>query len=175
MSIMYYYLDRQVQYQIVLLVLLLSWHFFWKVSVVGSRDQMCVHPEVSKETNNNSKVYMCQMRVKAKTCHYYNQVCNGDLFFYYILRDFCLSKTPILYMIIGLFSVVIKNCYLLKYVHMYTFLNILICISFISHLHRCAGIYLSSCTKYENLLLLFFLLVVALFPWNLSKQSHFSI
>uniref|UniRef100_A0A0P4WD16 Regulator of telomere elongation helicase 1 homolog n=1 Tax=Scylla olivacea TaxID=85551 RepID=A0A0P4WD16_SCYOL len=49
---------------------------YMKVSVVGSRDQMCVHPEVSKETNNNSKVYMCQMRVKAKTCHYYNQVDN---------------------------------------------------------------------------------------------------
>ncbi|KAG0710780.1 Regulator of telomere elongation helicase 1 [Chionoecetes opilio] len=47
---------------------------YMKVSVIGSRDQLCVHPEVSKETNNNSKVHMCQVKVKAKTCHYYNQV-----------------------------------------------------------------------------------------------------
>ncbi|XP_071521047.1 regulator of telomere elongation helicase 1 homolog [Panulirus ornatus] len=47
---------------------------YLRVAVLGSRDQMCVHPEVSKETNNNSKVHMCQMRVKAKTCYFNNQV-----------------------------------------------------------------------------------------------------
>lgn len=44
------------------------------MAVLGSRDQMCIHPEVSKEMNNNSKVHMCQMRVKAKTCYFNNQV-----------------------------------------------------------------------------------------------------
>ncbi|KAK7078302.1 Regulator of telomere elongation helicase 1 [Halocaridina rubra] len=47
-------------------------HF--KVAVLGSRDQMCVHPEVSKETNNYTKVHMCQIRVKAKNCYFSNQV-----------------------------------------------------------------------------------------------------
>ncbi|XP_068207931.1 regulator of telomere elongation helicase 1 homolog [Palaemon carinicauda] len=47
---------------------------YLKVAVLGSRDQMCVHPEVSKETNNNNKVHMCQIRVKAKNCYYSNQV-----------------------------------------------------------------------------------------------------
>ncbi|CAL4105445.1 unnamed protein product, partial [Meganyctiphanes norvegica] len=50
--------------------------FYVKVAVLGSRDQMCVHPEVSKETNNNNKVHMCQMRVKAKTCYFHNQIDN---------------------------------------------------------------------------------------------------
>lgn len=47
---------------------------YMKMAVIGSRDQMCVHPEVSKETNNNTKVQMCQIKVKSKHCHYYNQV-----------------------------------------------------------------------------------------------------
>ncbi|XP_043245532.1 regulator of telomere elongation helicase 1-like [Amphibalanus amphitrite] len=42
--------------------------------VIGSRDQLCIHPEVSKETNNSVKVHMCQAKVKSRTCHYYNQV-----------------------------------------------------------------------------------------------------
>lgn len=45
-----------------------------KAAVLGSRDQMCIHPEVSKETNNMNKVHMCQLRVKSRTCHFYNNV-----------------------------------------------------------------------------------------------------
>ncbi|XP_053624650.1 regulator of telomere elongation helicase 1 homolog [Plodia interpunctella] len=45
-----------------------------KAAVLGSRDQMCIHPEVSKETNNTNKVHMCQLRVKSRTCHFYNNV-----------------------------------------------------------------------------------------------------
>ncbi|KAG7164976.1 regulator of telomere elongation helicase 1-like [Homarus americanus] len=45
-----------------------------RVAILGSRGQMCVHPEVSKEVNNSTKVHMCQMRVKAKTCYFHNQV-----------------------------------------------------------------------------------------------------
>ncbi|XP_049866714.1 regulator of telomere elongation helicase 1 homolog [Pectinophora gossypiella] len=45
-----------------------------KASVLGSRDQMCIHPEVSKETNNMNKVHMCQLKVKSRTCYFYNNV-----------------------------------------------------------------------------------------------------
>ncbi|XP_075992983.1 regulator of telomere elongation helicase 1 homolog [Anticarsia gemmatalis] len=45
-----------------------------KATVLGSRDQMCIHPEVSKETNNMNKVHMCQLKVKSRTCHFYNNV-----------------------------------------------------------------------------------------------------
>lgn len=45
-----------------------------KATVLGSRDQMCIHPEVSKETNNMNKVQMCQLKVKSKTCYFYNNV-----------------------------------------------------------------------------------------------------
>lgn len=45
-----------------------------KAAVLGSRDQMCIHPEVSKETNNLNKVHMCQLKVKSRTCFFYNNV-----------------------------------------------------------------------------------------------------
>lgn len=45
-----------------------------KAAVLGSRDQMCIHPEVSKEPNNNNKVNMCQLKVKSRTCFFYNNV-----------------------------------------------------------------------------------------------------
>ncbi|XP_015515534.2 regulator of telomere elongation helicase 1 homolog isoform X1 [Neodiprion lecontei] len=45
-----------------------------KVAVIGSRDQLCIHPEVSKETNSATKIHMCQSKVKSRTCHYYNNV-----------------------------------------------------------------------------------------------------
>ncbi|XP_028155975.1 regulator of telomere elongation helicase 1 homolog [Ostrinia furnacalis] len=45
-----------------------------KATVLGSRDQMCIHPEVSKESNNMNKVHMCQLKVKSKTCFFYNNV-----------------------------------------------------------------------------------------------------
>lgn len=45
-----------------------------KATVLGSRDQMCIHPEVSKETNNMNKVHMCQLKVKSRTCHFYNNI-----------------------------------------------------------------------------------------------------
>ncbi|XP_076624502.1 regulator of telomere elongation helicase 1 isoform X2 [Colletes latitarsis] len=44
------------------------------VAVLGSRDQLCIHPEVSKETNTSNKVHMCHSKVKSRTCFYYNNV-----------------------------------------------------------------------------------------------------
>lgn len=45
-----------------------------KAVVLGSREQMCIHPEVSKEVNNMNKVHMCGLKVKTRTCHFYNNV-----------------------------------------------------------------------------------------------------
>lgn len=43
-------------------------------AVLGSRDQLCIHPEVSKETNSSNKIYMCHSKVKSRTCFYYNNI-----------------------------------------------------------------------------------------------------
>lgn len=45
-----------------------------KVTVLGSRDQLCINPEVSKETSSFNKIQMCHAKVKNKTCYYYNNV-----------------------------------------------------------------------------------------------------
>ncbi|XP_012535428.1 regulator of telomere elongation helicase 1 homolog isoform X2 [Monomorium pharaonis] len=43
-------------------------------TVLGSRDQLCIHPEVSKEMNTFNKIHMCHAKVKSRTCFYYNNV-----------------------------------------------------------------------------------------------------
>ncbi|KAG8237360.1 hypothetical protein J437_LFUL017594 [Ladona fulva] len=43
-------------------------------AVLGSRDQMCIHPEVSREPTNTGKVHMCHHRVSNRTCHFFNNV-----------------------------------------------------------------------------------------------------
>ncbi|XP_024945815.1 regulator of telomere elongation helicase 1 homolog isoform X2 [Cephus cinctus] len=43
-------------------------------AVIGSRDQLCIHPEVSKEHSSFIKIQMCQAKVKGRTCFYYNNV-----------------------------------------------------------------------------------------------------
>ncbi|KAK0079878.1 hypothetical protein PV325_000708 [Microctonus aethiopoides] len=45
-----------------------------KVAVIGSRDQLCIHPEVSKEQNSADKIHLCQCKVRSRTCMYYNNV-----------------------------------------------------------------------------------------------------
>lgn len=45
-----------------------------KVAVIGSRDQLCIHPEVSKEQNSADKIHLCQSKVRSRTCMYYNNV-----------------------------------------------------------------------------------------------------
>ena len=30
----------------------------FKVCIIGSREQLCIHPQVTKETNNTTKVYI---------------------------------------------------------------------------------------------------------------------
>lgn len=45
-----------------------------KATIVGSRDQLCIHPEVSQQINNSNKIHMCQMMVKSRSCMYQNRV-----------------------------------------------------------------------------------------------------
>ncbi|CAH8861910.1 unnamed protein product [Trichobilharzia szidati] len=41
------------------------------VSVVGSRDQLCLLPDVAQLESNSAKIYACRMRVQTRTCEYY--------------------------------------------------------------------------------------------------------
>lgn len=43
-------------------------------AVLGSRDQLCIHPEVSKEASSFNKIHMCHSKIKSRTCFYYNNV-----------------------------------------------------------------------------------------------------
>lgn len=42
--------------------------------VLGSRDQLCIHPEVMREQGNSNKVNMCKLKVHAKTCTFQQRV-----------------------------------------------------------------------------------------------------
>nr|CAB3265816.1 regulator of telomere elongation helicase 1 [Phallusia mammillata] len=44
------------------------------ISLLGSREQMCIHPEVSKQTSNQTMVHMCRNKVNKHLCHFYNNV-----------------------------------------------------------------------------------------------------
>uniref|UniRef100_H2YDL1 Regulator of telomere elongation helicase 1 homolog n=1 Tax=Ciona savignyi TaxID=51511 RepID=H2YDL1_CIOSA len=44
------------------------------ISILGSREQMCVHPEVSKQTSNQTMIHMCRSKVNKHICQFYNNV-----------------------------------------------------------------------------------------------------
>lgn len=44
-----------------------------KAAVIGSRDQLCIHPDLEKETNAN-KIIMCKLKVNARSCHFHNRL-----------------------------------------------------------------------------------------------------
>ncbi|KAG5877171.1 hypothetical protein JTB14_032123 [Gonioctena quinquepunctata] len=44
-----------------------------KACVLGSRDQLCIHPELAKE-NGTFKNQMCQLKVQTRSCHFFNRV-----------------------------------------------------------------------------------------------------
>lgn len=50
-----------------------SYNYVRAVSI-GSRDQLCVHPEVQKETGNANKLHLCRVKVETKSCGFYNRV-----------------------------------------------------------------------------------------------------
>ncbi|XP_063751130.1 regulator of telomere elongation helicase 1-like [Eleginops maclovinus] len=45
-----------------------------KVCVLGSREQLCINPEVMKHTSNHVKVHSCRAKVSTRSCVYYNNV-----------------------------------------------------------------------------------------------------
>lgn len=47
---------------------------FMKGVVLGSRDQLCIHPEVSKEEGNSVKTNLCKAKVQARMCSFYSRV-----------------------------------------------------------------------------------------------------
>uniref|UniRef100_A0A8C7YUV4 Regulator of telomere elongation helicase 1 n=1 Tax=Oryzias sinensis TaxID=183150 RepID=A0A8C7YUV4_9TELE len=45
-----------------------------KVCVLGSREQLCINPEVMRQESNHVKVHMCRGKVSTRSCLYYNNV-----------------------------------------------------------------------------------------------------
>ncbi|KAF5297275.1 hypothetical protein FQA39_LY12114 [Lamprigera yunnana] len=45
-----------------------------KATVIGSRDQLCINPDVAKEQDSLSKRHLCQAKVQTRTCQFYNNV-----------------------------------------------------------------------------------------------------
>lgn len=41
--------------------------------VLGSRDQLCVHPEVENQESSSAKIFLCQAKVKSRSCLYYSR------------------------------------------------------------------------------------------------------
>lgn len=44
-----------------------------KAAVIGSRDQLCIHPDLEKESNAN-KIQLCKIKVTARACHFHNRL-----------------------------------------------------------------------------------------------------
>ncbi|XP_045152856.1 regulator of telomere elongation helicase 1 isoform X1 [Echinops telfairi] len=45
-----------------------------RVCVLGSRDQLCIHPEVKRQESNHLQIHLCRRKVSSRTCHFYNNV-----------------------------------------------------------------------------------------------------
>ncbi|KAJ8390129.1 hypothetical protein AAFF_G00110030 [Aldrovandia affinis] len=45
-----------------------------KVCVLGSREQLCINPEVMRQESNHMKVHMCRAKVSSRSCVFYNNV-----------------------------------------------------------------------------------------------------
>ncbi|XP_050999969.1 regulator of telomere elongation helicase 1 [Acomys russatus] len=45
-----------------------------KVCVLGSREQLCIHPEVKKQETNHMQIHLCRKKVASRSCHFYNNV-----------------------------------------------------------------------------------------------------
>ena len=45
-----------------------------KVSILGSRDQMCINHDVTRLDDNNAKVYACRVKISSRSCMHYNNV-----------------------------------------------------------------------------------------------------
>lgn len=47
--------------------------------ILGSREQMCVNPDVIKKETNAEKVHLCRSKVRSRTCGYHSNV-DGTVF-----------------------------------------------------------------------------------------------
>ncbi|XP_032809044.2 regulator of telomere elongation helicase 1 isoform X1 [Petromyzon marinus] len=45
-----------------------------RVCVLGSREQLCIHPDVVKQESNHAKVHLCRAKTTSRSCFYYNNV-----------------------------------------------------------------------------------------------------
>ncbi|XP_031807652.1 regulator of telomere elongation helicase 1 isoform X6 [Sarcophilus harrisii] len=45
-----------------------------KVCVLGSREQLCINPEVRKIESNHIQIHVCRKKVSTHSCHFYNNV-----------------------------------------------------------------------------------------------------
>ncbi|XP_069892833.1 regulator of telomere elongation helicase 1-like isoform X2 [Dipodomys merriami] len=45
-----------------------------RVCVLGSREQLCIHPEVKKQESNHLQIHLCRKKVTSRSCHFYNNV-----------------------------------------------------------------------------------------------------
>ncbi|XP_064420674.1 regulator of telomere elongation helicase 1 isoform X2 [Latimeria chalumnae] len=45
-----------------------------KVCVLGSRDQLCINPEVKMQESSHVKIHMCRAKVSSRSCPFYNSV-----------------------------------------------------------------------------------------------------
>ncbi|KAM6163903.1 LOW QUALITY PROTEIN: regulator of telomere elongation helicase 1 [Rhynchocyon petersi] len=45
-----------------------------RVSVLGSREQLCIHPEVKKQESNHVQIHLCRRKVSNRSCYFYNNV-----------------------------------------------------------------------------------------------------
>lgn len=44
-----------------------------KAAVIGSRDQLCIHPDLERESNAN-KIQLCKIKVTTRSCHFHNRL-----------------------------------------------------------------------------------------------------
>nr|XP_035941075.1 regulator of telomere elongation helicase 1 isoform X4 [Halichoerus grypus] len=45
-----------------------------RVCVLGSREQLCIHPEVKKQESNHMQIHLCRKKVASRSCRFYNNV-----------------------------------------------------------------------------------------------------
>ncbi|XP_006897013.1 PREDICTED: regulator of telomere elongation helicase 1 [Elephantulus edwardii] len=45
-----------------------------RVCVLGSREQLCIHPEVKKQESNHMQIHLCRRKVASRSCYFYNNV-----------------------------------------------------------------------------------------------------
>lgn len=45
-----------------------------RVCVLGSREQLCIHPEVKKQESNHMQIHLCRKKVVSRSCHFYNNI-----------------------------------------------------------------------------------------------------